>query len=143
MTDLSWKFPWRPLGWLFGGLGHGAGLIFTTELSLLEGSAVIAETEGTLSGRGRTADFLEYYRVATGSGQRRNFYQWRYGSISRYTPDYYRAGYIAMSGDNYRFRGLPGRKFAAGFSRNLDTLATYWRQDEEKSFECTVAFIQP
>ena len=132
VTDLSWKFPWKPLGWLFGGLGHGAGLIFTTELSLLEGSAVIAETEGTLSGRGRTADFLEYYRVATGSGQRRNFYQWRYGSISRYTPDYYRAGYIAMSGDNYRFRGLPGRKFAAGFSRNLNPLSTYWRQDEEK-----------
>ena len=92
-------------------------------MSLLEGSAVIAETEGTLSGRGRTADFLEYYRVATGSGQRRNFYQWRYGSISRYTPDYYRAGYIAMSGDNYRFRGLPGRKFAAGFSRNLDVIS--------------------
>ena len=25
MTDLSWKFPWKPLGWLFGGLGHGDG----------------------------------------------------------------------------------------------------------------------
>ncbi|HBH20778.1 MAG TPA: hypothetical protein DDX33_01865 [Rikenellaceae bacterium] len=130
MTDLSGKFPWKPLGYLFGGLGHGAGLILTTELSLLEGSAVIAETEGTLSGRGRTADFLEYYRVATGSGIERDFYQWRYGSLKNYTPDYYRAGYIAMSGDNYRFRGLPGRKFAAGFRRNLDSLSRSWRLDE-------------
>lgn len=66
--------------------------------ALLEGDAVVAETALSNSGRGRTADFLEYWHVALSEGQRRDFWQWRWGSQKRYTPDYYRAGYTLVAG---------------------------------------------
>lgn len=130
MTELMLKNPWKPLRFLFGGLSAGAGVVFETEQSLLEGEAVAAETAGTLSGRGRTADFLEYYRVSAGEGEQRSFYQWRYGSLDRYAPDYYRAGYIASAGGVRRMTALPGKRVRADFNRNLDSMARFWAQDE-------------
>lgn len=64
----------------------------------LEGDAVVAETSLTNSGRGRTADFLEYYRTSFAEGQLRNWPQWRYGSLKRYTPDWYKIGYLTNAG---------------------------------------------
>lgn len=123
-----------------------------------EGDAVATETALTRSGRGRTADFLEYYRVSTEEGQRRDFWQWRYGSQRLYTPDYYRAGYILSSGMR-SFLGVPdfterfygrihehhgytffnlqktvreatGMKLRDAFDCILDSLDTAWRADE-------------
>lgn len=64
----------------------------------LEGDAVRAETALTAAGRGRTADFLEQYRVSAAEGEFRSFWQWRYGSMTRYAPDHYAAGYLKIAG---------------------------------------------
>lgn len=69
--------------------------------ALLEGDAVVAETALTGAGRGRTADFLEYYRVSFADGDFRNWYRWRWGSLKYYTPDHYRAGYMLIAGTRY------------------------------------------
>ena len=87
----------RALSFLSGELPAGLSLFFT-EPSFMEGDAVAAETALTLSGRGRTADFLEYYRVAADEGQLRSYARWRYGSQKLFTPDYYKLGYLTMAG---------------------------------------------
>lgn len=66
--------------------------------AFLEGDAVSTETELSASGRGRRADFLEYYRVCFLSGEYRNFWQWMYGSLNKYSPNHYAFGYLALSG---------------------------------------------
>ncbi|MDO4827323.1 MAG: hypothetical protein Q4B16_07215 [Bacteroidia bacterium] len=91
----------RPIGWLTGELSTGASAALYGGQVFLEGDAVVAETALTSAGRGRTADFLEYMRVCFGSGDFRNFYRWRYGSMTRYTPDYYKVGYMTLAGTRY------------------------------------------
>ena len=71
---------------------------FYSNMAMLEGDAVVAETALSQSGRGRTADFLAYYRMAFDQGDRRNWYQWRYGSLNRYTPNHYALGYMTVAG---------------------------------------------
>ncbi|MBR4822815.1 MAG: hypothetical protein IKZ71_06660 [Bacteroidales bacterium] len=97
------QFPRR--NWLFGSLEYllgdlstGAATAIYPGQALMEGDAVAAETALTDSGRGRTSDFLEYYHVALSDSLYRDFWQWRYGSQKRYTPDYYRAGYVLVAG---------------------------------------------
>lgn len=63
-----------------------------------EGDAVVAETALTDAGRGRTSDFLEYYRMAFDREDFRDFYKWMYGSIKHYSPSYYSLGYITVAG---------------------------------------------
>ena len=63
-----------------------------------EGDAVMTETALTDAGRGRSADFLEYIRQSFSEGRYRNYWKWRYGSQNRFTPDYYKVGYITMAG---------------------------------------------
>lgn len=125
--------PWNIVRIIAGGLMDGLFVAVNADQSMYEGDAVAAETRLTVSGRGRTADFLEYYRVSFAEGDRRNFYRWRYGSQKLYTPDYYRAGYIAMAGmgDEPHFTGLPGRKFIRHFEMNCDSLAEAWARDEQ------------
>ncbi|MBQ7194951.1 MAG: hypothetical protein IJS07_04900 [Bacteroidales bacterium] len=65
---------------------------------LLEGDAVVAETGLSQFGRGRSADFLDYYRVCLSDGDWRDWFRWRWGSIKHYTPDYYRLGYMTVAG---------------------------------------------
>lgn len=95
----------------FRGLQILAGQLSTGALSalyggpvLFEGDAVAAETALSASGRGRSADFLEYMMVSADQDQWRNFWQWRYGSLNRNTPDYYRAGYVLVAGMRTTFR---------------------------------------
>lgn len=91
----------KPFRWaniLFGELAGGALSGIYCGPAFLEGDAVLAETALSASGRGRTADFLEYYRVSSDEGKTRDFWQWRWGSQYLYTPDYYRAGYLLMAG---------------------------------------------
>lgn len=88
----------KPLEWFIGELSTGAASGIYPGPALLEGDAVVAETALTETGRGRTADFLEYYHVALADSLYRNYWQWRYGSQKRYTPDHYRAGYMLIGG---------------------------------------------
>ena len=89
-----------------------------------EGDAVLAETALSYAGRGRSADFLEYYRACFAEGEMRDYYKWRYGSLYGYTPDYYRAGYLmasAMHADTASFRWpFPAMKKPA---KQYDSLA--------------------
>lgn len=89
----------------FGVFNAVTGELFTGAMSavypgpgLLEGDAVAIETGLTPAGRGRSADFLEYYRVSFADGDFRNWYRWRWGSQRLFTPDHYRAGYLLVAG---------------------------------------------
>ena len=63
----------------------------------IEGDAVVAETALTPSGRGRTADFLNYYRIAFDNGDFRGWSQWLYGSQRNYYPNHYAMGYMTLA----------------------------------------------
>lgn len=69
--------------------------------ALGEGDAVTAETGLWKGSRARTADFLNYYRVALDQGDYRNWFRWRYGSYKHFTPDHYTVGYLAVAGSRY------------------------------------------
>jgi len=90
------KFLWMEI--LFGELATSAASGIYPGLPFFEGDAVVAETALSESGRGRAADFLQYYRVSFAEGQMRNYWRWVYGSQKLYTPDYYRAGYMLHAG---------------------------------------------
>ncbi len=95
--------PFRWLNVLTGQGGTGLLAAVYGGPAFFEGDAVAAETALTRSGRGRTASFLEYCRVSFAAGDFRNYWRWRYGSQRYYTPDYYRAGYLAVAGIRAHF----------------------------------------
>ena len=149
--------PFRWLNVLAGQLIPGGLAAIYGGPAFFEGDAVVAETALTLSGRGRSADFLEYYRVSFAAGDQRDFWRWRYGSQRYYTPDYYRAGYLAVGGIRATF-GVPdlsarfyqrvarhgvaflnwdktvreatGLHFKDAFAAVCDTLQQFWAADE-------------
>jgi len=84
--------------YLTGELAAGAFVAIYPGPAFLEGDAVVAETALSASGRGRCADFLEYYMVSFDNGDWRNWYKWRYDSQKHYTPDYYKVGYMTFAG---------------------------------------------
>lgn len=84
--------------YLSGDLFAGAMAAIYSGPAFLEGDAVVAETALTDAGRGRTADFLQYYRVCFDRKFWRDYWKWVYGSQRWYTPDYYRAGYVLHAG---------------------------------------------
>ncbi|MCR4823908.1 MAG: hypothetical protein K5849_00965 [Bacteroidales bacterium] len=98
--------PFRWLNWLGGQLVPGGLAAIYCGPAFFEGDAVTAETALTAAGRGRSADFLEYYRVSFAAGDFRDYWRWRYGSQRWYTPDYYRAGYLAVGGIRAHY-GVP------------------------------------
>ena len=89
---------WNWLYWPFGEIGPAIVTNAYSNDAMLEGDAVVAETALSESGRGRTADFLNYYRVAFDNGDYRDWYRWRYGSLTRFTPDHYALGYLTIAG---------------------------------------------
>jgi len=96
----------KPFRWLNVLTGQGAAGVLAAIYggpAFFEGDAVTAETALTRGGRGRTASFLEYYRVSFAAGDFRDYWRWRYGSQRYYTPDYYRAGYLAVAGIRAQF----------------------------------------
>jgi hypothetical protein len=83
----------KVLSWFLGQqiklLGHGMLGLF-----LLEGDAVMAETEASAFGRGLQPSFTMHYR-AVGDVGSRNYSSdfWFSGSYKHYVPDHYRLGY--------------------------------------------------
>ena len=151
--------PFKALRWLTGDLSDVAWWAIYTGIAFSEGDAVAAETGLSDFGRGRTADFLEYVRVAFDEGDRRDYWRWRYGSTRLYTPDHYRAGYMLAAGlrtswdeplflkkyhDNLFARKLPlplfnmpytirqttGMSFKDAFSRISDDFQTAWAAND-------------
>ncbi len=84
--------------WLTGEMFAGAMAGLFPGQTLLEGDAVTAETALTHSGRGRQAAFMNYMMPAFDCGDWRDYWQWTYGGQREYAPDYYRAGYMLVSG---------------------------------------------
>ena len=99
--QLAYRPPFKWANWLLGEMWPGAVTGLFTPTPFLEGDAVVAETALTASGRGRSADFLNYYHVAFDNGDWRDWYQWVYGSFKRAAPDYYTTGYMTVAGMRY------------------------------------------
>lgn len=91
----------KPFYWLTGEMFAGAMSGLYPGKWMLEGDAVVAETALTDAGRGRSADFLNYYMAAFDNGDFRNWNRWRYGSFRHWTPDHYALGYMMISGIRY------------------------------------------
>ena len=159
--QFSHEKPYRVWNILFGQLFAGAMDIVYAGLPFYEGDAVSAETELNIAGRGRNGEFLEYYRTAFREDDMRNWYQWRYGSLRKYAPDYYTVGYITAAGMRtlydapdftaqyyrriFRKKGWPfplfnyqktvkdvsGKRFREAFTEISDTLRQRWGREEE------------
>ena len=93
----------KPFGWFFGEMWNILASLVYPGMANIEGDAVIAETALTNSGRGRTADFLNYYRVAFDSGDFRKWHRWRFMSQRGYSPDHYALGYLTLGGFRYLY----------------------------------------
>ena len=99
--QLTYRRPFRWVNYLVGEMWSGAVSAFYTPPVFLEGDAVVAETALTAAGRGRNADFLNYYHLAFDNGDWRDWYQWIYGSFKKAGPDYYTVGYMTVAGMRY------------------------------------------
>ena len=152
--------PYKLYNVLMGEIFVGAASSIYCNQDFFEGDAVTAETELSISGRGRQSAFLEYYRAAFRENDLRDYWKWRYGSIKHYTPDYYTVGYIRMAGMRsvygaqditpryyeriFRNKNWPwpmfvwpktvkeisGKKFNDSFAEVSDTLKQRWARDE-------------
>ncbi len=149
----------RPFNWIIGEMWNGLSAGIYTENSFLEGDAVVCETELTRSGRGRKADFLNYYMVCFDQGDLRDWNQWRFGSQKNYTPDYYALGYLTYGGlrwlydiDDYTATYLDyasrhpirfdvrdviakhhtGKDLVRSFPAVRDSVTAVWKADAEK-----------
>ena len=128
-------------------------------LANMEGDAVIAETSFTPSGRGRSADFLNYFWVSLDNGIYRDWFRWRYPSQKHYAPSYYALGYLTVGGFRYLYdhpyfisdalhysaenmfhigsifrqtEKVSGKKFNDAFTEVCDTMLTLWRCSADK-----------
>ena len=94
MRPITWLTGqgWAPITWqIYMGRPFG------------EGDAVAAETGLWKGNRARTADFLDYYRVAFDQGDWRSWNRWRFGSYKHYAPDHYALGYLTIAGGRYLY----------------------------------------
>jgi len=109
-TERFSKGLWRPVCWILGeqGCGLGVGLLASTRY--LEGDAVLAETQFSAAGRGRSADFLKYQRALYLDGVQLNWERASFGSYRYQSINYYSLGYTIMAGEqilrgNYNYSG--------------------------------------
>ena len=87
----------KPFYRAFGEMWNILVSILYPKMYFVEGDAVVIETALTPSGRGRTADFLNYYRIAFDNGDFRGWPQWLYGSQRNYYPNHYALGYMTLA----------------------------------------------
>ena len=90
--------PHKVMHYILGEMYAGALAGIYPGPTFLEGDAVVTETALTGSGRGRQASFISYLMPAFDSGDWRDYWRWSLGSMKYYTPDYYKAGYMMISG---------------------------------------------
>ena len=149
----------KPFYRLFGEMFNVLVAVTYPGISAMEGDAVITETAYTNSGRGRTADFLNYYRVAFDNDVRRSWAQWRFASQRNYGPNYYPLGYMTVGGIRhfyncpeymseayhlaarrpYRFGAFRAvakeaagkRRFNDVFMEITDTMAVIWKAEAD------------
>ncbi|MBR6423899.1 MAG: hypothetical protein IKS47_04385 [Bacteroidales bacterium] len=88
---------YRVLMVLTGEQGISLGVGFYPSKTLLEGDAVLNETDLTGAGRGRDPEFLKFFRAAFLEKDFRKYDNWRYGSYRLYTPNKYAFGYLIGS----------------------------------------------
>ena len=150
----------KPFNWCFGEMFNILVSILYPGIDTMEGDAVIAETAFSQSGRGRTAGFLNYYRVAFDNGISRKWSQWRFASQRNYGPNYYALGYLTLGGIRtfhdcplymsqgyhdvalrpYRFgrfnslaKSLAGKKkYNEVFQEIADTMNVIWRKEAQQ-----------
>ena len=148
----------KPFGWVLGEMWNILASLVYPGISNMEGDAVITETAWTPSGRGRTADFLNYYWVAFDNGDFRSWDKWRFVSQKNNAPNYYSLGYLTIGGFRYLYdcpefmkegydlaarrpynlgafykttERLTGKKFRHAFMEVCDTLYTLWNASAE------------
>ena len=80
--------------------GLAAGIY--TPRWLLEGDAVVSETELSFAGRGREAAFLMPYKAYLLDSISFSWDTWRFGSHRYYTPHHYQLGYLFLSAFRYK-----------------------------------------
>lgn len=99
--QFGYRSYFKPINYIVGEMWNGAAAGIFADKSLMEGDAVVAETALTHSGRGRSAEFMNYYRVAFDNGDFRGWDRWRYGSFKYPVPNHYALGYMLISGMRY------------------------------------------
>ena len=148
----------RPMKYVVGEMFNGFVAGLYPRIEMLEGDAVVAETALTRSGRGRSADFMNYYMIAFDNGDFRNWEKWRFGSQRNYYLNQYAAGYLMTGGVRYVYgypdvvgdfyrhigrrpydlggfdtvvRKRTGKKMKEVYREIADTLNATWQKDME------------
>lgn len=148
----------KPGNYIFGQMWNIASTLLFARIAFMEGDAVIAETAYTPSGRGRTADFLNYYRIAFDEGDFRSWPQWRFASQKNYIPSYYSLAYMALGGMRYLYdipefmnkgldlasrrpydlaalntnvKEMTGKRYKTVFKEVCDTLNAIWKAEAD------------
>ncbi len=148
----------KPGNWIIGEMWSILASIYPGT-SHMEGDAVITETAWTPSGRGRMADFLNYYWVAFDHGDFRSWDKWRFVSQKNNAPDYYALGYLTVGGFRYLYdcpefmsegyhlaarkpynlgafyettKRLTGKKFNDAFMEVSRTMYGLWKKDADE-----------
>lgn len=100
----------KPLSWVIGEQATALGVGLFMSQWVLEGDAVVTETELSRAGRGRDPDHLIYYKAEFLDGDYRSWNQWTMGSYKDYVPNVYSFGYLYSSfvrshANNYNYLG--------------------------------------
>ena len=149
----------KPGKWIIGQGWNILTFLLYPKLTNCEGDAVIVETALTPSGRGRIADFLNYYWVAFDHGDFRGWFKWKYVSQLRYSPTYYALGYLTVGGFRYIYdrpyfmseglhlaasnplkigslykvsKKVSGKKWEEMWQEVCDSMYGIWKSDAEK-----------
>jgi hypothetical protein len=96
MSKLSQNF-FRIAEYLVGQQSQGVAVGGYTPKWMLEGDAVLSETELSFSGRGREAAFLMPYKAYLLDSISFSWDVWRFGSYKHFTPNHYQFGYLLLS----------------------------------------------
>ena len=103
MSKLSQNF-FRVAGYFIGQQSQGIAVGGYMPKWMLEGDAVLSETELSFSGRGREAAFLMPYKAYLLDSISFHWDVWRFGSYKHFIPNDYQFGYYLLSALRYRTR---------------------------------------
>lgn len=79
---------------IFGEQGMGALIVLTTPLWMIEGDAVIVESEHTERGRGEYGPFLREFKAQIMEMDSLSYEKASFGSFKHYVTDHYKLGYF-------------------------------------------------